>query len=70
MNETFWEAQNLDLEACANFLQKSDPEKFSRAPKKNHGTEKKISDWMLWEDARLEGRFPIFIGLSYPDPKK
>ena len=49
MNETFWEAQNLDLEACANFLQKSDPEKFSRAPKKNHGAEKIFSVSMLWD---------------------
>ena len=36
MNETFWDAQNLEIEACANFDDFPDPEKFA-VPEKNCG---------------------------------
>ena len=39
MNETFWDAQNLEIEGCANFDDFPDPEKFA-VPEKN-------VDWML-----------------------
>ena len=41
MNDTFWDAQNLEIEACANFEDFSGPAKKS-GPGKNYG------DWMLW----------------------
>ena len=61
MNETSWEAQNLDIEACANFPPKSESENLSRGPKTNLGAEKTFSDSMLWD------RRDTAVMLSPPD---
>ena len=41
MNETFWDAQNLEIEACANFGD------FSGSGNNFHPG-KSYGDWMLW----------------------
>ena len=41
MNETFWDAQNFKIQACANSEDFPDPEKYS--------VPEIFVDWMLWE---------------------
>ena len=48
VNESFWDAQNVEIEACANFIRQIRIWEIFPVPGTNLGTGKQISDWMLW----------------------
>ena len=60
VNESFWDAKGVEIEACANanFKRKSESEIFSRIREKSHNPNI-FSDWMLWV-----ARVPISWGVE------
>ena len=62
MNETFWDAQNLEIEACANFDDFPDPE--------NCRPGFFFVDWMLWVRLLPKSRSDVLaVGIhrNYPE---
>ena len=61
VNETFWDARSVEIEACANFKRKIGiRDLFPGSWKESHNPQI-FSDWMLWDPTDPENRFCHFF---------